>query len=93
MHNLPFCEKTYNCENFRIKSLLLTMGHFFFFSKFKIKPWNGIVTKNEYSFFKLVSVKSVKTTFFFFFIISNAIVKMFFQESYLIAKVERKEFS
>ena len=91
MHNLPFCEKTYNCENFRRKSLLLTMGHFFF-SKFKIKPWNGIITKNEYSFFKLASVKSVKTTLFFF-IISNAIVKIFFQESYLIAKVERKEFS
>ena len=35
----PFLKKTYNSENFRRKSLLLTMEHFF--SKFEITQWNG----------------------------------------------------
>ena len=30
LHNLPFCEKAYNCENFSRKSLLLTREQFFF---------------------------------------------------------------
>ena len=30
LHNSPFHEKTYNCENSRRKSLLLTMEQFFF---------------------------------------------------------------
>ena len=30
LHNSPFFEKTYNCENVGRKSLLLTMEQFFF---------------------------------------------------------------
>ena len=41
-----------------------------FFSKFQIMQWNGFTTKNKQWFFKLVSVRSVKTacvcTVFFF---------------------------
>ena len=47
LHNSPFSEKTYNCENLARKSLLLTMEQNFFFSKSEITRWNGVITKNE----------------------------------------------
>ena len=40
-----FREKTYNCENFGRKISLLTIEQYFFFSKFEIKQWNGIINK------------------------------------------------
>ena len=39
-----FVKKTYNCENFWRKSLLLTIEQFFF-SKFKIMQWNTVINK------------------------------------------------
>ena len=40
-------EKTYNCENSRRKSVLLTMEQFDF-SKFEILQWNGIINKEGF---------------------------------------------
>ena len=37
LHNSPFSEKTYNCENFARKSLLLTMEQNFFFRNLKLR--------------------------------------------------------
>ena len=37
-------EKTYNCENFRSKSLLLTIERFFFL-KFEITQWSSVINK------------------------------------------------
>ena len=47
LHNSPFHEKTFNSENFGRKSLLLSMEHFFFSSKFEITKWNGAINKQK----------------------------------------------
>ena len=47
LHNSPFREKTYNCENFGRKILLLTIEQYFF-SKFKITRWNGVINKEGF---------------------------------------------
>ena len=49
LHNSPFREKTYNSENIRRKSLLLTVEHFFS-SKFEIMQWNGITIISKEGF-------------------------------------------
>ena len=56
-HNSLFCEKAYNCENFRIKSLLLTKEQLFF-TKFKIMQWNGIINKQGFLNQHLLKVRS-----------------------------------
>ena len=38
-------EKTYHCENFGRKSLLLTIKQYFFW-KFEIMQWSGIISKD-----------------------------------------------
>ena len=43
LHNSPFREKTYNCENFGKKSLLLTMVQFFF--EIQNYAMEGVITK------------------------------------------------
>ena len=75
-----------------------------FFQNLKLRNGMASSQKNEQRFFKLASVKSVKTAcvcivcccycfLFFFFIISNIMVKTFFKNNgvLLVAKVERKE--
>ena len=47
LHNSPFREKTYDSENFGRKTLLLTMKHFFFL-KFEITQWNGVINKEGF---------------------------------------------
>ena len=67
--------KKRNCENFWIKSLLLTIEQFFFRNS---KLRNG---SRHQRFLKLESVKSIKTAALFsFVIILNIMVKTFFQE-------------
>ena len=66
--------KKRNCENFWIKSLLLTMEQFFFRNS---KLRNG---SRHQRFLKLESVKNIKTAAFSFVIILNIMVKTFFQK-------------
>ena len=69
-------EKTYNCENFRRKSLLLTIEHLFFRS---LKLCHGVASSIKKDF-KLGSVKSVKIApLFSFFFISNIMAKTFIE--------------
>ena len=86
-------EKTYNCENSRRKSVLLTMEQFDF-SKFEILQWNGIINKEGFLNQHLLQVlKLLVFVLFSFFINSNIMFKTIFSRTtvlYLIAKVERK---
>ena len=61
-------EKTYNCENFGRKSLLLTIEHFFFL-KFKIAKWSGVINKEGFLNQHLLSAKLA--AFFPFLFISS----------------------
>ena len=45
LHNSPFSEKTYNCENFERKSLLLTMEQIFFFQNPKLRDGMALSQK------------------------------------------------
>ena len=68
-------EKTYNCENFGRKRLLLTIEQFFFQNS---KLRNGVAPSIK-EVLKLASVKSVKTAAFSFIFISNIMVKTFIE--------------
>ena len=89
-------EKTYNCENSRRKSVLLTMEQFDF-SKFEILQWNGIINKEGFLNQHLLQVlKLLVFVLFSFFINLNIMFKTIFSRAmvlYLIAKVERKKIN
>ena len=84
-----FAQKTYNSENIRRKSLLLTMEHNFF--------WNSKLHNGMASLVKLASNKCVKTAcvciVFFIHYFKNYGQNIFWRKTvlYLIAKVERKD--
>ena len=46
------CEKTYNCQNFGRKIILLTIEEYFF-SKFEITWWNGAINKESFLAFSM----------------------------------------
>ena len=91
----PFVEELMT-ENFGRKSLLLAMEQFFFEILNYAMEWCHHKKKNEWKrFFKLASVKSVKTSCdcFFFFHYFKYYGQIFSRTAmpYLIARVERKE--
>ena len=55
-----FCEKTYNCQNFGRKIILLTIEEYFF-SKFKITRWNSAINKEGFLAFSLCSKSEAVT--------------------------------
>ena len=57
------CEKTYHCENFGRKILLLTIE--FFFSEFEITQWSGIINKG---FLNQDLLKVLKLLHFLFYL-------------------------
>ena len=96
LHNSCFREKTYTCENFGRKSLLLTMEQFFFEMQNDTMEWHQYKKMNK-GFLNQHLLKVLKLlvfilfSFFHYFkyygqnIFSRTVVP------YLIAKVERKE--